>query len=49
MGDIARRYLDRTQRPELHTFLRQTMQELSAAHDGIVGLRFRRLSPRRIR
>ncbi|MBM4042800.1 MAG: hypothetical protein FJ290_30295 [Planctomycetes bacterium] len=49
MADIARRYLARTQRPELHAFLRQTMQELTSAHGGIVGLRFRRLRPRRIR
>ena len=49
MGQIARGYLARTQRPELHAFLRKDMKELSAAHGGIVGLRFRRLSPRRIR
>ncbi|HUT36018.1 MAG TPA: hypothetical protein VNE39_21200 [Planctomycetota bacterium] len=49
MGEIARGYLARTRRPELHAFLRQSLQELTAAHGGVVGLRFRRLRPRRIR
>lgn len=48
MGKIARDYLARTQRPELHAFLRHSFRELADAHGGIVGLRLRGLDPRRI-
>lgn len=48
MARMARDYLARTTRPELHAFLRQNFAELSAAHGGVVGLRFRRLRPWRI-
>ena len=46
MDRIAQDYLRRTARPELHAFLRHTFAELVEAHGGIVGRRFRRLSPR---
>jgi predicted metallopeptidase len=48
MLSIARAYLARTQRPELHAFLRQSFKELLDAHGGVVGMRFRSLRPRRI-
>lgn len=49
MKAISRNYLARTQQPELHAFLRSTFRELSDAHGGLVGLRLRRLNPRRVR
>ncbi len=49
MGRIARAYLAATRRPELHAFLRHTFESLAAAHGGLVGLRVRRVNPRRVR
>jgi len=46
---LAADYLRATTRPHLHEFLRRNFQELSAQHGGVVGARFRRLRPVRVR
>lgn len=48
MAAIASRYLAATARPELHAWLRLDFPQLAEANGGVVGLRFRHLSPRRI-
>jgi len=48
MARLARAYLGATKRPELHAFLRSDFAQLEAAHGGVVGVRVRRLGPRRI-
>jgi len=45
---LARAYVSRAKRPELHAFLRQSFRELADGHGSVVGLRMRSLRPRRI-
>ena len=48
MARIAERYLQATQRPELHAFLRHSFRELVEGHGRLVGFRFRAIRLRRI-
>jgi len=49
MHRIAQSYLRKTQRAELHAFLRHDFRALVGEHGAIVGLRMRTPRPRRIR
>jgi predicted metallopeptidase len=48
MAAIARRYMARTQQPELHEFLRSDFKALAAAWGALVGMQMRNLNPRRV-
>ncbi|MFW6108347.1 MAG: hypothetical protein ACOC8D_00895, partial [bacterium] len=48
MRRVADDYLARTDRPELHAFLRLTFGELVERYGGVVGLRMRAPNPYRV-